>query len=395
MKNKHKSKRRHPVIRSLKKQAPRRNSPKRKKIPSAAPSGSIEEWLRTLTKPYVIHENLPPHAPEQTGQEYPSRQKEPELPVPPESQAALPFIAHKNLRVLLVTPFFRTNHTVGGQSIPEALRLLVKELIVIKAYEGFTDALTRLQPDLLLLLGGTEVMISTDLETIRDSGIPAAVWMDDENGVTDSQRWMAQTFDYVFTQHHAHLCIYQETLGCLNVHYLPFPADPEVFPPRKSGEYERCDILIIGDAERSREEYIRVIRDFSTDLKLLAIGKGWEPFSVKTVPCSAEDGLQKVYNRANMIIQWDPVQRRVFEAAACGVFQLAEASADLFRYMNASIDVVPFQNAAELGTRLTYYTDQVDQRRLIASQALWNTHYEYSPLHMVIELLRIIISTSS
>lgn len=96
-----------------------------------------------------------------------------------------------------------------------------------------------------------------------------------------------------------------------------------------------------------------------------------------------------------MIIQWEPVQRRVFEAAACGVFQLVEATEDLFKYMSASIDVIPFQTASELGTRLTYFAEQVDQRRIIASQALWGTHYDYSSLHLVIELLQIIMSAST
>lgn len=317
----------------------------------------------------------------------------PEPPEPPKQ--ALPatgtaLAAYKNLRVLLVTPLSDFRHPAEGQSIPEALRLLVKELIMIKAYEGFSDALIRLQPDVLLLLGGTEPITLHDLHAIQHSSIRSAVWIDDENGLNDSLKRMAQAFDLVFSQHQSHLAAFRQA-GCLHVDYLPFPANPDVFTPQNAIEPDRCDVLVIGDAGSEREEHIRVIRDFFRNLHVLAMGSGWENYSIPVVSDSSTTRMQKVYNRASTIIQWEPVQRRVFEVAACGVFQLVEANADLFKYMEAGSDVISFQDAAELGTRLTYYAEEIDQRRRIASQALWRSHYDYSPLHMVMELLQKIV----
>lgn len=331
---------------------------------------------------------VPPREPEKTDLELPEwKQAQPKPPRQAECGTRTAFAAFKNLRVLLVAPLSDSGHPAEGQSIPEALRLLVKELIVVKAYEGFSNALTRLHPDVLLLLGGNEPVSSYDLDAIQLSGTRSAVWIDDEQGLNDALKRVAQAFDYVFSQHQAHLAAYRQA-GCIHADYLPFPADPEVFTPQPCHESDRCDILVIGDAESKHEEHIRVIRDFSGNLRVLAMGSGWEKHSIPVISAPSSASMQGIYNRAGTIIQWEPVQRRVFEAAACGVFQLVEASADLFKYMEAGSDVVPFQDAAELGTRLTHYAGEIDQRRKIASQALWRSHYDYSPLHMAMELLQ-------
>lgn len=302
-------------------------------------------------------------------------------------------IAHKNMRVLLVTPLLEPALAEGGQSIPEAMRLLVKELIVLKAYEGFSDAFARFHPDLVLFIGGNEIVSPADLKRIRQTNIPSAVWMNDERGVTGHMRHMAQAFDYVFTQHQSHLDAYREA-GCTNVRYLPFPADPEIFSPQKSMDAERFDVLIIGDAAPQKEAFIDVVRGFSPELRLFAVGKGWGAHFVPALPSLNGEGMRDLYNRSGLIIQWEPVQRRVFEAASCGVFQLVEASEDLFKYMRNGVDVVSFADAAELSSLLNGYAGQADRKRMIASQALWSTHYDYSSLHIVMELLQFVASAA-
>lgn len=389
MKKKHRATKRRPVTRSLKKQKRTARGIPRTRA-QAARSASLRIEKRRRSWPSFVVEEASPLPPSAANDLVVEESAESEAPLPVDSGRDIPRLTHKSLRLLLVTPLSEPAHPAEGQSIPDALRLLVKELLVVKAYEGFTDTLHKLRPDILLMISGAEPIHANDLEMIRHSEIPSAIWLNDENGITDSLRQTALAFNYVFSQHHSHLASYKQA-GCMHADYLPFPANPEVFAPKQSTESKRCDLLVIGNAGKLQEEYIRLIERFSQDLIVHALGKGWEPYSAFILAVSSKEPLRDVYNRANMIIHWEPVQRRVFEAAACGVFQLVEANPDLFKYMEASQDVIPFQDAAELDYCLTYYSEEVDRRRIIASRALWRTRYDYSPLHMAMELLQRIV----
>lgn len=127
----------------------------------------------------------------------------------PEVPGSLPQISgimeHKQIRILMVSSMTGESLWQAEQMIAEQFRLLVKELVAIKAFQSFSSALNQLNPDLLLVVGNAEPFSDSDLEVIRKAASKKAIWLADGPFTSESTARMAALFDYVFTQNTLHI----------------------------------------------------------------------------------------------------------------------------------------------------------------------------------------------
>lgn len=275
------------------------------------------------------------------------------------------------------------------QLIAEHFRHLAKELVSIKAFQSFSTALAQLNPDLLLVVG-SEPFADSDLDIIRCTPAKKAIWLSDGVSTNEATGRLAALFDFVFTQNALHLPFYRHS-GCKQVGVLPFAADRNLFFPRYADNEYRSDILLLGDVRPGSFEYIQEMSPLLDGLSVYAAGNGWESYpEIRLLPSDAE--LPDVYNGAEIIIHWGQPPGKVFDIAACGTFQLAEAHPNHYEYVNPGEDIAIFHSGAELREKLHYYLNHPEAKRAVASRALWNSTYDYSFLQMTARLLHTVFN---
>ncbi|OPA75266.1 hypothetical protein BVG16_21960 [Paenibacillus selenitireducens] len=291
----------------------------------------------------------------------------------------------KKLRILVVTPFTNTMDMQMEPLITEPLRILVQEVVVLKTYEQVPTVLSQMNPDLLLIICQEEPMSDELLITIQQTSVKTALWNVGDHFVVDSIRHMVPYFDVVFTQNIMNIPIYQH-LGCKNAVYLPLTADRTMYSPKITNKPFQSDLLLIGDYYPYRQEHLDTIQQISELKKIFVLGEDWEA-NERIILIEKDQDLQAYYNGANIIVNWKSIQQQVFEAAACGAFQLVEENPNLSAFMLPGEDVVTFRTPQEMRDQLRLYLDQPELKRKVASKALWRSHYDYSSLHMAMRLL--------
>ncbi|WP_162551309.1 glycosyltransferase family protein [Paenibacillus tepidiphilus] len=294
-------------------------------------------------------------------------------------------VDYKTKRVLLVAPLQSEELWPVEQMIAEQLRHLVHEVISLKAYPGFAAALEQFQPDLLLLIGSAGDFTDSDLERVRCGNAVRAIWMSDGESTDESALRLAAMFPYVFTQNVQYIPFYRHP-GCRQVSCLPFAADRTRFYPMAVEEEFRSEILLLGDNRPHGRDYVDTIRHVFGFREGMVSGTGWEAYPELTV-LPPETDLQKYYNGAGIIIHWGQPASVLYDIAACGAFQLAEAHPNIYEYMHPGEDVIPFHTAQELLEKLHVYSTDPERKRAVASRALWRSTYDYSCLQMALKLL--------
>ncbi|MEW9702188.1 DUF3880 domain-containing protein [Paenibacillus sp. SI8] len=300
-------------------------------------------------------------------------------------------VIYKQLRILLMSALSVDTDWLTEHIIKEGLRHQVKEVVSMPANQDLSDALSQLNPDLLLVLGSEEPIAAHHLRALETATVSKAIWLSDDVNVMETTKQTAALFDFVFTQNVDHIPQYEHA-GCKNVSYLPFAADHTVFHPKHVDEAYQSDVLLIGDAKSIQSEQIQGILSIISNKKIFAAGNGWEAYDpILTIQSNAP--LQEYYNGAGIILNWQPSQRQILEISACGAFQFVEEHPNVNRMMNPDEDVITFRTATDLCVKLEYYMNQADQRRIVATRALMGSKYDYSFSQMITKLLDAVFNT--
>lgn len=294
----------------------------------------------------------------------------------------------KKISVLIVSSLQGESFWRTEQFISDQFHRLVKEVVSIKAYPGFTNLLSQYNPDLLLFIGND--VPPEDLNIINTIPLKTAIWLSDEPGASDSLKPVVSAFDYVFTQNTSHIPFYWYGSGCKQVVHLPFAADPTIYFPKSVPDEYQSDVLIIGDAGAADQEYFQGIQLLLNNKKVRISGKGWENEAMVTpIPPDAE--LSNFYNGADIIINWSSSSRPAFDASACGAFQLIKDHPHIYGFMRPGENLIAFHTPDELQEKLNHYMVHVDQKRQVATNSLWGSKYEYSCLQLVSKLLHVVM----
>lgn len=240
------------------------------------------------------------------------------------------------------------------------------------------------QPDLLLI---THAALPPEvIERIRKAAAArVAAWYPDHLANLDRQYLLASDLDAWFFKDPYMAETFRAKLG-LNAFYLPEACNPQWHRRVRLSEADRrrygCDLASACNMYYYRA---RLLEKFVTyDLKLWGsgypfwlrspLGTRYQNFYVTELEKS------KAFNAAKIVIntmhfgEIDGVNCRLFEAAGCGAFQIADWKPALPDLFEPEREVVTFRSREELREKVDYYLARPEERQAIADRAYAHAH---------------------
>jgi len=251
----------------------------------------------------------------------------------------------------------------------------------------FVRQAVEFQPELVLVNQGANLYPET-IDRVRDeTGAVMTNWFQDYPVQYEDSVRMAPHYDHFFwgdtyplEKHRA--------LGYDNEHWLPFACDPEIhrpieLTPEEVGRYA-CEVCFVGSMYPGRAKLLEQLVEF--DLGIW--GPGWEKLApdsplracLRGGPVPPEEWV-KIFNAADIVLNVDGYgetldeaghmgNTRVYEAPACGAFELTDEKRDITTLFESGRELVcyDFHNPAQLRELVEHYLAQHDERQRIADQ---------------------------
>lgn len=284
----------------------------------------------------------------------------------------------KQLKILLLVPPAISDKMPNVRLIKDQLRHLVKEVLAIKFQHNLEVYLAQYQPDLILALGSATMFPEENIAALKASNVPKAVWMADENCITQTERNLALLFNYIFTQNIANLFYYQGFRGKHSC-YLPFTADTDLYYPKRVERSYHSDVLILGHVQMNHILHNLAQSELLQGLKVVTVSNRWE-HTKNSIVINQEKDMSNYYNGARIVINCTGSVQKIMEVSACGIFQLVEDHPHIQNYCIAEDDLICFQNFKELSDHFKHYMSHSDERRISASRLLKAVKYNHSYL---------------
>ena len=243
------------------------------------------------------------------------------------------------------------------------------------------------QPDLVLVNQGANLYPET-IDKVRDkTGACMTNWFQDYPMQYEDSVRIAPHYDHFFwgdtyplEKHRA--------LGYTNEHWLPFACDPEAHRPVELTDDERerygCSACFVGSMYPGRARLLEHLADCG-----LAIwGPGWERLPdnsplracLRGGPVPPEVWV-KIFSAADIVLNIDGygttlddagymANTRVYEAPACGAFQLVDEKRDITTLFESGRELVcyDFGKPEHLRELVAHYLAHPEERKRIAQQ---------------------------
>jgi len=306
------------------------------------------------------------------------------------------------VRVVLVAAFNRRYHR-SGLALAAALESHGCEVSACEERTRGLDALLRRplaarlaasfrQPaDLVLVFKGAGLDPATLAELRRRTRARWVNWFpDDPHECAVSER-LAPAYDCFFT--HDTSSVARHRSAGARAYYLAFGCDPVYLRPRDAGRRWRAPLVFVGSRDPVRE---RVLRELA-DLGLVTWGPGWP-----NGPVYRGDYVRALAGGSvglNVHQQFgdggDPARygtganMRVFELAAVGTPQLADAKQDIARHFTPGREIVLYHSVPELRDRARELLADRELQRSLAGAARERALREHTWAHRMEELLSV------
>lgn len=254
--------------------------------------------------------------------------------------------------------------------------------------KALASAVREFEPDLVLLNHGS--MAPEVIARIRKlSSAKFAVWFPDAISNLGRQYLLASELDAWFFKDPWMAETFRAKLG-LNAHYLPQACNPRWHRPAELTKADRekygCDLTVAGNMYYYRAKMLETFKDY--DLKIWGNSyPGWlrSPLRGRYPGIFvAEEEKAKAYDAAKIILntmhyaEIDGVNLRLFEAAGCGGFQIADWKSTLPSLFEPGREIVTFHTLEELKEKVDYYLERPGERRKIAGRACARAHREHT-----------------
>ncbi len=265
------------------------------------------------------------------------------------------------------------------------------------------DALVRVaddfQPDLLLLTHST-----TPPEVVRrvrrSCRAKIALWFPDHLANLGRQYMLASDLDAWFFKDPYMVRVFRDKLG-INAHYLPEACNPVWHRRVELTDAERrkygCDLATASAMYYYRAKMLEIFKDY--DLKIWGTSyPRWlqSPLRPKYPGIYvAELEKSKAFNAAKIVLntmiyaEIEGVNCRLFEAAGCGAFQIADWKPALDSLFKPEREVVTFETRDELKEKVDYYLSRPEERQQIADRAYARAHREHTYEMRLREMFRV------
>ncbi|UJF32078.1 DUF3880 domain-containing protein [Paenibacillus hexagrammi] len=262
--------------------------------------------------------------------------------------------------------------------IADALRKLVREAIVVNPSEDVVAIAQQTRPDLVLVLDAIGQSFPVHkVDAIRESGIRTAIWLPDDPYHSDQTIQIVPHYDYIFTLEMSCVDVYR-SLGCPNVHYLPFGINPDTIGLDYVSTSYRKDICFIGSAFWNRVAFIDEMADYLKDKNVFINGYWWDRMSnyqklahkIQGYWLSPEETFKYYYaskivinlhrsiddeshnSNSRQIPAYSP-NPRLFDISACGTLQLTDVRQELTNLYTPGEEWIHSARLRSLWRRLT------------------------------------------
>ena len=234
-------------------------------------------------------------------------------------------------------------------------------------------------PDLILLTDGS-IPPAVIRELRRVSEAKIAVWFPDHLGNLDRQYLLASDLDAWFFKDPYMARLFREKLE-INAHYLPEACNPlwhrRVELTAADRRKYQCDLATASNMYYYRARILEIFKDY--DLKIWGASyPSWLDSPLRHCYPGVyvtEEEKAKAFNAAKVVLntmyygEIEGVNCRLFEAAGCGVFQVADWKPGLAELFEPEREIVTFRTREELKEKVDYYLSQPEERRRIADRA--------------------------
>ena len=244
------------------------------------------------------------------------------------------------------------------------------------------------EPDLVLISHGTlPPEIVAQIRQVTQAKV--AAWYPDAICNLGRQYLLASDLDAWFFKDPYMAETFRAKLG-LNAFYLPEACNPRWHRRVELSEVDRrrygCDLTCASNMYYYRARLLEMFASY--DLKLWGTGF---PFWLRSPLRArypgvyvAETEKSKAFNAARIVLntmhpaEIDGVNCRLFEAAGCGAFQIADWKPALPDLFEPEREIVTFRSREELRQKVDYYLARPEERQAIAGRAYARAHREHT-----------------
>ena len=245
----------------------------------------------------------------------------------------------------------------------------------------------RFQPDLVLVNQGASIKPGTLDELHRRLGAPMANWFQDYPVQYERSVEIGPHYDCFFWGDTYPLGKHRG-LGYTHEHWLPFACDPEIHRPVDLSAQEReeyaCEVCFVGSMYPGRARLLEHLTEFD----LAVWGPGWEqlPSDSALRRCHRGGSVPpevwvKIFNASAIVLNIDGygetldesghmANTRVYEAPACGAFELVDEKRDITALFTSGRELVcyDFNAPDELRRLVVHYLSRPEERQEIAAR---------------------------
>ena len=243
------------------------------------------------------------------------------------------------------------------------------------------------RPDLVIVNQGANLLPKTLDDVRHRQGVPIANWFQDYPYQYETSIDLAPHYGHFFWGDTYPLEKHRK-LGYEHEHWLPFACDPEIHcPVELTGQEQKelaCDVCFVGSMYPGRARLLEHLVDFD-----LAIwGPGWEQLP-KDSPLRKHlrggavppETWVKIFSASSIVLNIDGygetldesghmANTRVYEAPACGAFELTDEKQDITTFFTSGHELVcyDFDRPEELRRLVRHYLDHPQERQEIAAR---------------------------
>jgi len=307
------------------------------------------------------------------------------------------------LRVLLIAAANRRYHQVGhslrdgfaqlGAEVtledprPSALDRLLRRSL----HDRLRDLIRRVRPELIVVFKGARLEPAMIQELRAESRARWANWFPDDPHAGDLARRLGPAYDAFFT--HDSWSVDHHRAAGVKAHYLAFGCDPSFHQPVPVPDRFRSRIAFVGSRDEPRAHVLARL----DDLHVTIWGPRWPRGPLYgsdfvRALAGAEIGLnihQQFGPLGDAALYGHGANMRVFELAAVGTPQLADAKQDIARHLEPDREIVLYRTVAELRDRARTLAASPSLRAALAQAARERALREHTWTRRLEELIDI------
>ena len=255
----------------------------------------------------------------------------------------------------------------------------VRDMANILYLDKINDEIKRIakafEPDLVLSIKGEIVKPKTINWIKEELGAITALWFPDDPRFFNSLvKYIAPSYDYVFTASERAIGMYKE-IGCEKVEFLPFACEPTIHK-NLNIKNKIIDVIFVGTYTRRRSKLIKALEKAGINVEVY--GPYWKYFMRNNNIHEGVYGSKMVemFNSAKIVLNIHvesdlpfKVNMRTFEAAGCGSFQLTDYAYGIEKLFKINEEIVTYNDVTELIRLVNYYLNAEDERKNISKRA--------------------------